>query len=99
MDLFKKIIDFIQSEKGKIQIENINVEMLNISNNLEKLSLALKEIEKDITKANVHQLREMLNEFEYDFISEDDLLEIASIKKIVKFLYDPQLPNVGIKKA
>lgn len=99
MDLFKKIIEFIRSEKEKIQIENINVEMVNISNNLEKLSLALKEVEEDITKANVYKLREILNEFEYDFISEDDLAEISSIKKIIKFLYDPQLPNVGIKKA
>lgn len=101
MDLFKKIVVFLQTEKekNKNNISDTNVEMLKISDNLEKLSLIQKDLEDDITKVDTEKLGEILKSLQIDSISEDELKEFDSVKKIVKFLYDPQLPNVGIKKA
>ena len=50
MDLFKKIVVFLQTEKekNKNNISDTNVEMLKISDNLEKLSLIQKDLEDDI---------------------------------------------------
>ena len=100
MDLFEKVIDFLKTEKEKIKnnINDTSVEILKASDGLEKLYLLQQAIDEDIIMLDTVKLGEILKLLKIESITEEELKEFDSIKKIAKFLYDPKLPNVGVKK-
>ena len=101
MTLFKKIIEILQNEKAKSKnnINGVNEEILNLSVYLEELSSIISLFDTDITLINIDKISEILLSLNNNSISSNELQELEETKKIVKFLYNPQLPNVGIKKG
>lgn len=100
MDLFREIYDFLLLEKNNInqKINNINSEIAKLSNNIRQLSLISKEICNDIEKVDAESLYMIISQIDSNLITVDDLKRIDEIKKVAKFIYNPQIPYLGVKK-
>lgn len=91
--LLREVID-----KNNEYIKDIDVRLLLLSDNYEKIVNICKDMEDNFIMVDTDSIKNIIVNLKYTDISNDDLIEVESVKKIYEFLNDPQLPNVGIKK-
>lgn len=98
--MLNKVSKLLREEiaKNNEQIKDIDVRLLLLSDNYEKIINICKDMEDNFTVVDIDSIKNIIDGLDFADINNDDLIELENIKKIYEFLNDPQLPNVGIKK-
>ena len=88
----------LQLEKINDDISKIEIEEQNKQNNLEKLLSVITSLETDLETVDLNLLSNILSVFEVDSSIKNDLHKLEEVLKLNKFLINPQIPNMGVKK-
>lgn len=83
----------------KEKINKLKIELLNVKNNLDKISnipTLIVILETDLTKLDLDTFKKSFSLLESNI--DDDIRILKSFKEIYQFLKDPEIENMGIKK-
>ena len=84
----------------KEKINKLKIELLNVKNNLDKISnipTLIVILETDLTKLDLDTFKKSFSLLESNI--DDDIRILKSFKEIYQFLKDPEIENIGIKKG
>ena len=83
----------------KEKINKLKIELLNVKNNLDKISnipTLIVILETDLTKLDLDTFKKSFSLLENNI--DEDIKNLKSFKEIYQFLKDPEIENIGIKK-